>query len=1300
MGTTEQFKATTALMHSVQTFDPGRIEAMLDDPEWNDTLSRVFPHRDLYGMTYRDMLTRLLVLPHNRVVLTLDRNKYKTCSGNKEEYGLTWSTIDWDHTIAYWKLLDPEHDLDEQFQDYMMYLVPERALVGSFSTDVRNEMRPDNKMEVIFDAPYISAMLYLMEQASLDSPRICMLADPCFLNRQVECISESYYLDGYVQRNVSSKTSRHHAVDVLLPGITCPSLDVWQEDKYCKDAPFDLRATLRALEQEVYDVAKLLVEEASFGDLPENISGPLHMEIAKGVCSFTNERGTVLDATKLLLESLIDHVLSELTMATAFVTVSETGDCVHPSYELINDGTDVGFSNLVYDENGEYIQSLLEESKFLPCFRCIVSCVSGTNPDNWDSKANEPRVWARLVKERLRLPKLEPKMLGLEPTETYNERYCKPYEMDGSQLLVIQSNCGTGKTVQDIELIRKVMTPECDHFVDAFTGITHQVDPSHILDTQSRTRILYIGPRRTLDREFHSKLSNAMKSWNLDPSIAAEYYIDMDPDDMNNGKVRSSQELQKANILVIQIDSLWRLNDRPKYDVVIVDEINAVMRQCVHSDQSIKNYDALLNILTVSAKVVLQDAFAGERVAKLLGQIQRDDVKVIRNTFQPWGKYTYTNPETGVVDRQKRVQCHFHYAETWKSEEDKNAISPVEQEIIKAVVIRKERVAIASTSVRLASTITERLKRAAEFNKVHMRPLVILGDEATMSKDEQTIKAQFLNDSDEVVSEHDVWIYSPSVTVGTDVTVPHDHVFAFVRHTSISAEEVVQQLCRIRFNTSRRVDVIVLGRDIENPRRNLTTGLDNLLQPRASIETCFERFKEQHMTLQGQTQIDQHLSSDHLLKHLYSQVNGNTKLLHSHPVTWLTLSVQAETSNQKYDMIEEIMKLVMYLGGRVYIHEDPRMYMSPEEEKHELKIRKRELKKPSKIQKMTGAVSTTGDKLSEIDNVVKLALASYDNPDATEQMTDKRQEIINTYILSDSFVERHIAEAAAAVQNALDDLLTCVKDIPDLAQPMGSIRHLEQEDFDKVVAKRGSLKEEYSSFWLTEYNCEKAFRQYNALSMLCSNCIDESKMPAPTDDLARLPILHEERGGYLDMDRVLQMAQQQMNVGVGLVPAAIECLRHLGFSDIINDIVPLEGCRWDLVATTLINVIKKQTTKVAKEITSNQRTVAFLERFLTSVRAGRTDVNTYDKDIHNCLSRRILEPAFSAHIAKCRPDRRYDNKHTERNTHIELWNSMWYYELGGFNCHPDMPKVNVIAKRPSDANAQERAMLAEMIDPQ
>lgn len=345
---------------------------------------------------------------------------------------------------------------------------------------------------------------------------------------------------------------------------------------------------------------------------------------------------------------------------------------------------------------------------------------------------------------------------------------------------------------------------------------------------------------------------------------------------------------------------------------------------------------------------------------------------------------------------------------------------------------------------------------------------------------------------------------------------------------------------------------------------------------------------------------------------------------------------------------------------------------------------------------MSSAVSTTGDKLIEIDKVIKLALASYDNPDSTEQMTKTRQGIINTYILTDSFVERHIAKAATDLQKARNNLLTCVEGITDLAQPMGSMEHLEQEDYDKVVAKRGLLKAEYSSFWLTKYNCEKAFRQFNALSTLCSNCIDESNVPAPTGDLVRLATLHEQRGGYLDMERVLQMAQQQMNVGVGLVPATIECLRHLGFSDIINDIVPLEGCRWDLVATTLINVIKRQTTTLTKEITSNQRTIAFLEAFLTRIRAGRFDGNTYDKDIHNCLSRRLLEPAFSGHIAKCRPDRKYDSKHIEKNTHIALSNSMWYYELGGFNCHPKMPKVNVIAKRPSDANAQERAMLAEI----
>lgn len=179
--------------------------------------------------------------------------------------------------------------------------------------------------------------------------------------------------------------------------------------------------------------------------------------------------------------------------------------------------------------------------------------------------------------------------------EQYHERYVRPFNFITADTLLLKSHLGTGKTTQLVNLIKSGLFP----------------------------RILIVSGRKSFTKFICGDLDEC--------NLGFRAY-----DERHNGRLASIDRL------VIQVESLWRLEDGfEKYDLVAIDESETVAHQfyseATHRHNMIKNHIVFERCISTATKVLFADAFLGTRTVKIAESLRNISHSVaIENTFCPY----------------------------------------------------------------------------------------------------------------------------------------------------------------------------------------------------------------------------------------------------------------------------------------------------------------------------------------------------------------------------------------------------------------------------------------------------------------------------------------------------------------------------------------------------------------------------------------------------------------------------------------------------------------------------------------
>ena len=164
--------------------------------------------------------------------------------------------------------------------------------------------------------------------------------------------------------------------------------------------------------------------------------------------------------------------------------------------------------------------------------------------------------------------------------------------------------CGTGKTKRLIEFLKPF----------------------------EKIKILVISFRISLTNELSNKMSElGMKS-----------YLDTDAKQKWNSQFYEYEGFIEER-LIIQYESLHKVNDDMEYDIVVIDEMESVMEQ-MFSPTNIKHFN--VNLITLNSlirntkHVICLDAYMGRRTLNYLGHLKQD-IHSIYNNYQAEKSNTY-----------------------------------------------------------------------------------------------------------------------------------------------------------------------------------------------------------------------------------------------------------------------------------------------------------------------------------------------------------------------------------------------------------------------------------------------------------------------------------------------------------------------------------------------------------------------------------------------------------------------------------------------------------------------------------
>lgn len=198
------------------------------------------------------------------------------------------------------------------------------------------------------------------------------------------------------------------------------------------------------------------------------------------------------------------------------------------------------------------------------------------------------------------------------PTKLYYHQYCRPNQFiedqKQNQYIIQHSAMKTGKTYQ----VRQLLEHQGDKY----------------------PRVLVFSPRRIFAKNMTNDLNVK-----LPPEQQITCYLDL----------THKKQFKQQDRLTISPESLWKLLPDsgciPRFDLLVIDEIEAVLRQFSSTTQKKprQSAEAFEQIITRAKHVVLSDAFVSQRCFHLLRNlgVQSHQIQYNVNTCQPTSRSAF-----------------------------------------------------------------------------------------------------------------------------------------------------------------------------------------------------------------------------------------------------------------------------------------------------------------------------------------------------------------------------------------------------------------------------------------------------------------------------------------------------------------------------------------------------------------------------------------------------------------------------------------------------------------------------------
>jgi hypothetical protein len=283
-------------------------------------------------------------------------------------------------------------------------------------------------------------------------------------------------------------------------------------------------------------------------------------------------------------------------------------------------------------------------------------------------------------------------------------------------------------------------------------------------DISSLPCFIWISYRKSLSNESKAK---------LDLLKASGFRI------CNYQNMQGDLSINEWDIIIVQVESLFRVEFTARPFVAILDEANAIMRQMSSGTNARESENALRDVLRSARHVVAMDAFANKSTLAFLKTYRSEDIRIIDNRYQPRVGETVEilyDPNSGA--EAMRIGC----------------------ELLK----QGKRVAFVSTGAVMARALVEKASKLVKPDNSPIRARAYYGD-----MDGKQRQKDF-SDINVAWSKLDCIAYTNTVEAGIsfEVTGHFDIVIAITNiATPVHVEALAQMLYRIRDCPRRIVSI-------------------------------------------------------------------------------------------------------------------------------------------------------------------------------------------------------------------------------------------------------------------------------------------------------------------------------------------------------------------------------------------------------------------------------------------------------------------------------------------------------------
>src|SRR5207245_4721963 len=127
---------------------------------------------------------------------------------------------------------------------------------------------------------------------------------------------------------------------------------------------------------------------------------------------------------------------------------------------------------------------------------------------------------------------------------------------------------------------------------------------------------------------YQKSLSNESKS-KLDLLKASGFRI------CNYQNIQGDLSIDKWDIIIVQVESLFRIEFTASPFVAILDEANAIMRQMSSSTNARESENAIRDVLRSARHVLAMDAFANTSTLTFLQTCRGENIRIVDNKYRP-----------------------------------------------------------------------------------------------------------------------------------------------------------------------------------------------------------------------------------------------------------------------------------------------------------------------------------------------------------------------------------------------------------------------------------------------------------------------------------------------------------------------------------------------------------------------------------------------------------------------------------------------------------------------------------------